>query len=147
VPRTGDVVKQRRRNPLRNSAMDARGPVLSANCDKRLRSRAVRRYRGDGGERSILSLSGPERVGVVRALPRAWHAHCLNAVQEASTAADIPSIMNALAPDLSQYWPPSSATAAGTADVLVRDDDAVAAALLDELAVLVERVNAARSVF
>ena len=55
--------------------------------------------------------------------------------------------MNALAPDLSPYWLPASATAASTADVAVRDDDAVAAALLDELAALVERVNAARSVY
>jgi hypothetical protein len=127
--------------------MDARGPVLSANCDKRFRSRAVRRRRGDGSERSIPSLSRPERAGVVRALPRAWHVHCFNVVQEASTTADIPSIVNALAPDLSQYWLPASATAAGTADVAARDDDAFAAALLDELAVLLERVNAARSVF
>ncbi len=83
----------------------------------------------------------------MRALPRAWHVHCFNVVQEASTTADIPSIVNALAPDLSQYWLPASATAAGTADVAARDDDAFAAALLDELAVLLERVNAARSVF
>lgn len=127
--------------------MDARGRALSANCDKRLRSRTVRRDRGGRGERSISPLSGPQRADVLRALPRPWHVHCFDAVQEASTTADIPSIMNALAPDLSPYWLPASATAASTADVAVRDDDAVATALLDELAALVERVNAARSVY
>ncbi len=55
--------------------------------------------------------------------------------------------MNAFAPDLSQYWLPAPAAASNTADVALRENDAVAAALLRELEVLVERVNAARSIF
>ncbi len=55
--------------------------------------------------------------------------------------------MTAFAPDLSQYWLPASATNGNTADVASRDDDPVAPALVRELEALVERVNAARSIF
>ena len=92
-------------------------------------------------------MSEAARASIAPASAHAWHVRCFESTEEALTAADNPTDMNAFAPDLSQYWLPASAAAANTADVAVRDDDAVAAALLRELEVLVERVNAARSIF
>lgn len=55
--------------------------------------------------------------------------------------------MPPLAPDLSQYWRIDRSTGAVTADTSPRDDDTVAPALARELEALVERVNAARSIY
>jgi hypothetical protein len=77
----------------------------------------------------------------------AWHADCLIETTGISMAVDNGNIMPPLAPDLSQYWHTDRSAGAVTADTSPRDDEVVAPALARELEALVERVNAARSVY
>jgi len=56
--------------------------------------------------------------------------------------------MSAFAPDLSHYWIPEERGSPVVAVVApVRDDEVAASALLQQLEALVDRVNAARSIF
>ena len=62
-------------------------------------------------------------------------------------AVDNGNNMPPLAPDLSQYWRVDRSADVVTADASPCDDDAVAPALARALEALVERVNAARSIY
>jgi hypothetical protein len=88
----------------------------------------------------------PQQLQRVRA-SSAWHADCLVETEGISMAVDNGNTMPPLAPDLSQYWRIDRSAGAVTADTTPRDDDTVAPALARELEALVERVNAARSVY
>ena len=91
-------------------------------------------------------MSAGPNCGATCRWAHSWHGHCFDIAKEVNVVVDIPNIMNAFAPDLSQYWLPASATA-NAADVASRDEDPVAAALTRELEALVDRVNAARCIF
>lgn len=55
--------------------------------------------------------------------------------------------MSAFAPDLSHYWLPERGSPVVAVVAPVRDDEEAAPALLQQLEALVDRVNAARSIF
>ncbi|MBK6335066.1 MAG: hypothetical protein IPG28_15975 [Betaproteobacteria bacterium] len=55
--------------------------------------------------------------------------------------------MPAFAPDLSQYWLPESGSPVVAVVAKVRDEELDAPALLQQFEALVDRVNAARSIF
>jgi hypothetical protein len=76
-----------------------------------------------------------------------WHVDCLVLAKEPRSTTDNHSIMPTFAPDLSQYWLPPRVNVGDVAAAPASGDESAAPALLQQLEALVERVNAARSVF